>query len=238
MKISIIIPTFNEATVIGRSLKQWQRYRDADRLEVIVADGGSTDGTLQIAQPLADKIARKPDDRPETIARGRNRGAEVASGKILVFLDADVLVSDIDAFLAAVRSAFSRSSAVVAATARSGIYPREAIWSDHIFHWLFWNYVKFLNRIGRGAAKGECQIIRSDIFRRLHGYNARLGAGEDFELYNRLAKQGSIACLEVPVYESPRRYRRVGYFNLMRQWSINYIRASQGKPVKKWSTVR
>ncbi|MFH0873506.1 MAG: glycosyltransferase [Candidatus Komeilibacteria bacterium] len=235
-RFSIIIPTFNEATVIGRSLKQWQSYR-SDDLEVIMADGGSTDGTIQIARPLADQIARKPDNRPETIARGRNRGAAMAKGQILVFLDADVLVADIEAFLAAIIEGFSQPR-IVAATARSGVYPQERLWSDKLFHWLFWQYVKWLNRIGRGAAKGECQIIRKSIFNQLGGYNERLGAGEDFELYNRLARQGRIACLETPVYESPRRYRQVGYWHLMWQWSVNYLRAAQGKPVKKWSTVR
>ena len=236
MKLSIIIPTFNEATVIGRSLKQWQRYR-SDALEVIVADGGSTDGTLQIARSLADQIARKPDNKPETIARGRNRGAALARGQILIFLDADVIVSDIEAFLAAITACF-RQQGNVAATTRSAIYPAERKMADRIFHGLFWSYVKFLNRIGRGAAKGECQIIRRTVFQQLGGYNERLGAGEDFELYNRLARQGRLACLEVPVYESPRRYRQVGYWRLMHQWSVNYIRAAQGKPVKKWSTVR
>lgn len=237
MRFSIIIPTFNEALVVAKTLRQYVEAKKNYQLELIVADGGSNDGTLEIARQYADKIAYKTATQPETIAFGRNRGAALATGQILIFFDADVLVSDLNRLLEAVSKTFS-DYGFVAATTKSAVYPEEQILSDRIFHPIFWSYVRLLNFIGIGASKGECQIIRRSAFEQLHGYNGRLGASEDFELFGRLRKLGKIKCFSIPVYESPRRYRKIGYLRLTWQWSVNFLRAIFGLPIKKWSTIR
>ncbi|ADE14043.1 glycosyl transferase family 2 [Nitrosococcus halophilus Nc 4] len=84
MRISIIIPTLNEAAEIRGALQRLQPLR-ARGHEVIVVDGGSSDRTLSLAQPLADCLL--------VARRGRgiqmNAGAKVAGGEILLFLHAD-----------------------------------------------------------------------------------------------------------------------------------------------------
>jgi len=84
VKLSIVMPALNEATVIGRTLGRLAPLR-ARGHEVIVADGGSEDATREIAAPLADRVL--------VAARGRasqmNAGAAAASGDVLLFLHAD-----------------------------------------------------------------------------------------------------------------------------------------------------
>jgi rSAM/selenodomain-associated transferase 2 len=97
LKLSIVVPVLNEAQEIGASLQGLAPLRRLGH-EVIVADGGSADGTAQLAAPLCDRVVSS--------ARGRglqmNAGARHATGDALLFLhvdtvlpqDADLLVSE------------------------------------------------------------------------------------------------------------------------------------------------
>ena len=89
MRVSVVVPTLNEAARIVATLAPLQPLRAAGH-EVIVADGGSTDATLALAAPLAD--------RAFVASRGRasqmNAGAALATGDILLFLHADSRLPD------------------------------------------------------------------------------------------------------------------------------------------------
>lgn len=86
MKISVIIPVYNEEKVIAECITslQKQTYKD---FEVIVVDDGSTDSTLEILHSFPIKIFKETHQGPGV---ARNRGAKEANGKILVFVDSDM----------------------------------------------------------------------------------------------------------------------------------------------------
>ena len=84
MKLSIVIPVLNEAALVGATLRSLAPLR-AGGHEVIVVDGGSEDGTREIAAPLADRVLVAPRGR----AAQMNAGAGLAAGAALVFLHAD-----------------------------------------------------------------------------------------------------------------------------------------------------
>ncbi|MEN8206286.1 MAG: TIGR04283 family arsenosugar biosynthesis glycosyltransferase [Pseudomonadota bacterium] len=84
MQISVIIPTLNEADCIQSTLKQLQPLRTRGH-EIILVDGGSSDATCVLSQPLVDRVLRSPPGRAEQM----RAGATVASGQILWFLHAD-----------------------------------------------------------------------------------------------------------------------------------------------------
>jgi rSAM/selenodomain-associated transferase 2 len=83
-RISIIVPVLNEASGVAAALGALARARAAGH-EVIVVDGGSSDGTAAAAAPLADRVLSAPRGR----ASQMNAGAAVASGDLLLFLHAD-----------------------------------------------------------------------------------------------------------------------------------------------------
>jgi rSAM/selenodomain-associated transferase 2 len=83
-RISIIVPALNEAAGIAETLAALGPLR-ARGHEVIVVDGGSTDGTPDVAAPLADRVVASERGR----ARQQNAGARAASGGVLLFLHAD-----------------------------------------------------------------------------------------------------------------------------------------------------
>lgn len=86
-RLSIIIPVLNEAGVIAATLQALQTCRGRGH-EVIVVDGGSTDGSVELAVGLADKVLSSPRGR----ALQMNEGARHAEGDILLFLHADTLL--------------------------------------------------------------------------------------------------------------------------------------------------
>lgn len=93
--LSIIVPVLDEEARIGAALSALAPYR-ARGAEVIVADGGSRDRTVEIARPLADRVISAPRGRGAQM----NAGAAAAQGDVLLFLHADtVLPPEADALV-------------------------------------------------------------------------------------------------------------------------------------------
>ena len=85
ISLSIIVPVLDEEARIGAALAALAPFR-ARGAEVIVADGGSRDRSMEIARPLADRVLVAPRGRGSQM----NAGATAASGDVLLFLHADV----------------------------------------------------------------------------------------------------------------------------------------------------
>ncbi len=221
MQFSIIIPAKNEIKNFQRTLPQYQALKGKFSYEIIVADGKSTDGSIEYAMRFTDRVQVKTKPERETIGEGRNRGAAVARGEILVFIDAGVLVEDIVNFFLTIEHRF-RDERVVAAVPRVKIHPREATAADSIVHGLVNGLVHLVNLAGLGAGKGETQVIRRSAFEAVRGYNEKLVAAEDNDLMRRLARIGKVVFLkELVVYDNPSRYRKLGYPRVLAEWILN-----------------
>ncbi|MDP2717349.1 MAG: glycosyltransferase family A protein, partial [Candidatus Micrarchaeota archaeon] len=85
MNVSVIIPAYNEEKTLARTISSIRR-QDFVADEIIVADGGSSDGTLDIAGAMADQVVV---EKKRTISAGRQAGAKIAQGRWLAFADAD-----------------------------------------------------------------------------------------------------------------------------------------------------
>lgn len=224
-KISVIIPVYQEEKILSNILCHYEadllhRYN----VELIVSDGGSKDSTLEIAKSFANKVVVHKSPTKQTIAEGRNRGAEVANGDILIFINGDTLPNNLEKFLDYVTNWAINDLQFVALAVKVLPFPDEEIWKDKIFYFLHNNYVKLLNKIGLGMGRGECQVVRREAFWQIGGYNPKIIAGEDFDLFRRLAKVGKIKFVEdVWVYESPRRFRKLGYLKTIVRWLLNGI---------------
>ncbi len=233
--ISVIIPTLNEEKFLPRLLAQFTpTVKKQFRVEVIVSDGGSTDKTLKITRQHRVKIVKKYDWEKQTIGSARNRGSWQARGEILVFLDADGYIKNVPYFFSRIKAEMRRQN-LVATTVRIEVEPSERRWYDNLWSG-FYNVLFFLeNKISMGGmGRGNCQIVKTNAFRQVGGYNEKLAAGEDYDLYHRLMKIGDIKFLwDLVVYESPRRFRKHGYLKVTWWWTLNSLSVFFTK--KSWS---
>lgn len=239
--ISIIIPTLNEESTVEAMLSQFSdELIESHDIELILSDGGSTDGTLSLAKGRARIVLDHPRNRKQTIGEGRNLGARHSSGNVLFFFNADVRVEGIDRFITTMLEAV-RPPNVVAATCPVLVYPEEESTLDRFFHRLHNLHVWFLNLLGFGTGRGECHVVKRKEFFLVGGYDEHLAAGEDFDLFLKLARRGRIRFVRsLKVYESPRRYRRLGYGRVTLFWFLNALSIMlRGKSFSKdWEPVR
>lgn len=239
--ISVIIPTLSERKLIEQALRQFDdAIREKYSLEIIVSDGGSDDGTVQIAKELANQVVIYNGNARQTIAGGRNEGASNAHGDLLFFLNADTLLDDPDLFFSNVNEVMNDPS-VLALTCYVGVYPEDEKLSDKIFHGVCNRFFDLVNTIGIGMGRGECHVIRRSVFEEIGKYNSTLVAGEDFDLYSRIRRKGKIKFMrDRYVYESPRRYRRYGYHRVAFDWFRNAISVKLLKRsvIDEWTPVR
>ncbi|MBP1678241.1 MAG: putative glycosyltransferase [Bacteroidetes bacterium] len=223
-RVSVIVPALNEEKLLPAMLAQFTGpLLSRHDIELIVSDGGSTDGTLAIARSRAHIVVENAARTKQTIAMGRNLGAAAAHGTTLVFLNADTLVHDIDRFFeVAIREAERPGTAGV--TCSVGVYPDEETPGDARYHGFYNWFFYMMNRVGMGMGRGECHVIPRDVFTRVGGYADAIAAGEDYDMFRRLRKVGSVRFIrELLVYESPRRYRRYGYATVTASWFMNFL---------------
>jgi glycosyltransferase involved in cell wall biosynthesis len=239
--ISVIFPALNEEKLITNALSQFTpELKKKYSIEVIVSDGGSSDATVEISARLADKVVYANAHDIQNIAMGRNLGAKNSAGSFYYIMNADTLIKDIDKHFDTTIKEFN-DPGILALTCKVKVFPGEEKLFDKLFHLCYNNYVRVLNIIGMGMGRGECHMMRKEIFHQLEGYNESMAAGEDYDFYRRIKKHGKIKFLSnLTVFESPRRYRKFGYPKVFWDWTKNAASVLfKNKAISKiWDPVR
>lgn len=191
--LSVIIPTLNEAAHIDAVLGD---VLQGEALEVIVSDGGSSDGTPLRAAGWGVRICRGPAGR----ACQMNRGAAIARGAFYFFLHADSRLPE--GFDRVIRRVLADPD--VAAGAFSLVIGGDA---DPLR--LVAGGANLRSRL-LGFPYGDQGIfLRSSRFNRCGGF-PDLPIMEDFALIRRLRRTGRIVTVPQPIVTSPRRWQRLG----------------------------
>jgi rSAM/selenodomain-associated transferase 2 len=194
--LSIIVPVLNEAALIAGFLQKLRAVGPA--LEIIVVDGGSSDETRAIAQPLADYLITAPRGR----ASQMNAGARMARGGVLWFVHVDSEVPTDS--IARIQTAMA-DLRVVGGCFRLRFPRRELIYrvSDS------------LGNVGVsvfGFALGDHGIFcRRSAFHDVGGY-PEVPILEDAEIYRRLRRQGRMLQLRGEIISNPRAYESHGVY--------------------------
>jgi glycosyltransferase involved in cell wall biosynthesis len=245
-RLSIFIPTRNEANYIGTTLAQFEPFWDKYDLEIIVSDANSTDGTLEIVAHFAElsgqrvKLVQAEPGR-QNIAIGCNHGASKAKAPLLFRIDADVRIPEKERFFEKIFNAFDNDPSLVGATVPIWVYPEEARLADKLFHVFMNNVIRLSFVLRVPLAKGECQMVRRPSFEQLGGYDERLTAGEDCNLFYRLQHLGRVAFFsQLRVHHSPRRFRHYGYWRIMLIYLREGLWMIMGRKsfLEEWKPVR
>jgi uncharacterized protein len=192
-RISIIIPAINEADHIANTIES---IGPGNKKEVIVVDGGSHDDTMSIAKSLGASVITSAPPR----ARQMNRGADQATGDVLVFLHADTRLPE--KFENVIFNSFKQPKMVAGAfelrmdspTPGLRLIERLANWRSRYLKMPYGDQAIFLS---------------TKLFHELGGFSD-IPIMEDFELIRRLQKKGTIILLPVPVFTSARRWQNFG----------------------------
>ena len=180
MKISVVVPAFNEEKLITQSLAAIKSACAAfDALgwtsEIVVCDNNSTDRTAELTRAAGATVIFEPVNQ---ISRARNRGASAATGDWLIFVDADSFPTA-PLFAATAKRIASNKCAGGGCLVRLD----ENAFTLGTFVAL-WNT---LSRLARWAA-GSYVFCRADLFRELGGFSDKLFASEEIDLSARLKR--------------------------------------------------
>ncbi len=222
--ISFIIPTLNEEKTIERTLQSIKKLRDYD-YEVIISDGKSKDRTIEIAKNCGAEVIVYEGTIRQTISSGRNLGASIASGKLFVFMDADVVIPDINIFFKKALNIFENQKKLVGLTVSIKVLPELETLADKIIFKIINYYFLLSNNVfNSGGASGEFQIIKASIFNKLKGYDERITVAEDIEMFRRLAREGKTKIeMSLIVMHTGRRAHKVGWPKLLLSWWTNWL---------------
>jgi len=186
VKISVIIPAFNEEKFLGNcllSLKE-QGFND---FEIIVVDNNSTDRTAEIAKKFGAILVF---EKNQGVAFARNKGTSVAKGEILVFTDADtILPKD---WLSRIKEEFENDKDLIAFGGSCEFYsgPISARLASKFLLKPFLVFDKFFS--GDFNLMGCNMAIRRGAFLKIGGFNENLKLNEDVEISYRLRKMGKV----------------------------------------------
>ncbi|HEX8246093.1 MAG TPA: TIGR04283 family arsenosugar biosynthesis glycosyltransferase [Longimicrobium sp.] len=196
----MIVPTLNEAAEIAASLHALHPLR-ARGCEVVVVDGGSTDATVELARPLADRVLQSERGR----ARQQNTGAAAASGDVLLFLHADT------------RLPANADERVIGGLERSGRgWGRfdVRLTGRHPALRVIERMMGVRSRLTGIATGDQAIFVRRDWFRRAGGF-PEIPLMEDVALSKELKRLGPPLCLRDPVTTSSRRWEERGVMRTM-----------------------
>lgn len=194
-QFSIIIPTLNEEKYIAKSIES-VGAKGNNNVELIVVDGGSADKTSKIAKEMGAIVMSAPKGR----ALQMNAGAEIASGKVLLFLHADsCLPAD---YFEPINETLGDPKVMAGAfTLRFD--------SDN-------STLRFLEKTALFRSKklelpygNQGIFMLREVFERFGGF-PEIPLREDVEFMQRLKKYGKIVTLSKPIFTSGRRYEENG----------------------------
>jgi len=201
MRMAIVMPTLNEAATLKRLLPAALAAAD----EVVVSDGGSSDGTLEVARGLGARTVSGAPGRGGQL----NRGAAAVAAEVLLFLHADTALPPEGAL--AVRAAVARGAVGGAFCLRFDV--------DRPLLRLGARLINLRTRLRFPPLGDQAQFVRRDVFLRMQGFR-EWPILEDVDFARRLRKQGRTVLIEARVTTAARRFVELG---IVRTVATNWL---------------
>ena len=230
-ELTIVIPAKNEAEMLPRLLGSLARqdYEGMGEMRVIVADAGSTDGTVEVALSFRDRL------RIEVIegglpSVGRNAGARLVTTPYVLFLDADVELPEPTLLRRALWRMRRRRLHLVTTNiaCREGSFFDDALYMGN-------NFMQRIGSVLKPFATGMFMLFDREAFWALGGFNERALFAEDYLLSKGVART-RFRIVRGKVLTTNRRFQKLGhgrmvwmfFKTMLHSWNDKYFLRDQG----------
>ena len=217
--LSIIIPTLNEEKYLPKLL-DCIKIQDFKDYEIIVADAGSKDKTVEIAKKYGCQVVKGG-----LLPAGRNRGAEVAKGDIFLFLDADIILPP--TFLKKSVEEFKRRHLGIAGFK---IVPMSDRFMDKFWHSYYNFYSWMLQKI---SPHSMAAIMSSrEAHGAIGGFDEEIVFVEDYSYTKAVTKVAKYGLINQPFFVCMRRYEKDGRWNVWLKYFLAELHILFIGPIK------
>lgn len=225
-ELTIVIPAKNEVQMLPRLLGSLckQDYDGMKQTRILVADAGSTDGTVEAALSFRDRLAVEviPGGLPSV---GRNAGAKLADTRYVLFLDADVELAE-PTLLRRAMWTMKRRDLYLATTniaCRHGGFFDDLLYAGN-------NFMQYIGSKLKPFATGMFMLFERDAFWRLGGFNEEALFAEDY-LLSKDVPRSRFRIVKGKVFTTNRRFKKLGhgrmvfmfFQTMMHSWDEEYF---------------
>ncbi|MDE2079239.1 MAG: glycosyltransferase family 2 protein [Patescibacteria group bacterium] len=236
MKLSFVIPAYNEEGYLSACLKSVQKEITESGVdaEIIVVNNASTDKTAEVARSFKD--VRVVDEPRKGLSQARQTGFAASSGELIANIDADTIVPP--GWIKKVLKAFTQNGRLAALSGPYIYY--DLPWYVGMMVRLFYIVGYAVYAIGYGLfgfgamLQGGNFIVRRTSLEKAGGFDLSVSFyGEDTAVARRLANVGRVWwTFNLYMYTSGRRFKREGLATIGIRYALNYFSISaSGKPV-------
>jgi len=213
MLVSVVVTTKNEEKNIERCLKSIKaQLYPLEEIEVIVVDNNSTDQTKEIAKKYTNNIFNYGPER----SAQRNLGINKASGKYILYLDADMRLS---------KNVLTECVQMCERQSLVALYIPERIVGGG-----FWTKIRDFERSFYDATVIDCiRFIQRDEFLKIDGFDESLTGPEDWDLDRRIRAIGEVDIIKSPLYHNEEGFSFKRYLQKKSHYAKNF-----GNYIDKW----
>ncbi|HEY2038117.1 MAG TPA: glycosyltransferase [Edaphobacter sp.] len=230
-ELTIVIPAKNEAKMLPKLLNSLakQDYEGMQGTRVLVADAGSTDGTVEVALSFRDRLAVEVIEGGLPSV-GRNAGARLATTPYVLFLDADVELSEPTLLRRALWRMRKRKLHLVT----TNIACRHGNFFDDVLY-MGNNFMQRIGAVLKPFATGMFMLFDREAFWALGGFNEKALFAEDYLLSKGVART-RFRIVRGKIWTTNRRFQKLGhgrmvwmfFKTMMHSWNDKYFLRDQG----------
>lgn len=233
MRISLVIPAYNEEKYITECLKSVSEY-GGNLFEIIVVNNASTDNTENVIRSFAKdypniKIVNEPK---KGLTKARQRGLEEARGDIIAYTDADTKMPE--GWVEKINKYFERDQKTVCVSGPYIYYDQSFI--GKLLVWIYWFFAYIIYLFVGYMAVGGNFAARKSALLKIGGFDENISFyGEDTDVARRLSRVGKVKfTLNLYMYTSARRFRGEGIIQTAGKYVTNFLsEIFRKKPITK-----
>jgi glycosyltransferase involved in cell wall biosynthesis len=219
MRVSLIIPAYNEEEYLPGCLDSVMRYGRDAFAEIVVVDNASTDRTAEIATSYGVKVVHEPK---KGLPSAREAGRLASNGDLLAYIDADCRLHA--KWLPMALKIFASQPEVVSVSGPARYWDASK-WQQIILGISWWLSSPLMYRIVGYMIFGAHFVVRKDALEKIGGFNTAISFyGEDTDLARRLSKFGrTVYRMDFFIYSSARRFTKEGIFKANFIYTMNFL---------------